>query len=121
MSKYKNKLKQNSFQRSDCPIACALDVIGDKWTMLVVRDLFLGNTRFSEFMDTKEGIKTNILTDRLKRLEQAGLVNKTPYQNNPIRYEYKLTDIGKDLWPVLKEIIHWSNRNISGTHKPLQR
>lgn len=119
MSELKRKLKQSSFQRSDCPISCALDILGDKWTMLVVRDLFLGKQRFSEFMETKEGIKTNILTDRLKRLEQAGLISRNPYQNNPPRYEYELTKTGKDLWPVLKEIIQWSNRNIPGTHRPL--
>ncbi len=85
----------------------------------MVRDLFRGKHRFSEFMDAEEGIKTNILTDRLKRLEQAGLVNKVPYQDNPPRYEYELTKTGKDLWPLLKEMIKWSNRNISGTYKPL--
>lgn len=119
MSKLKNKLKKMTFQRSDCPIACALDVLGDKWSMLVIRDLFKEKKRFSEFMDAREGIKTNILTDRLKRLEQAGLVNKSPYQNNPPRYEYTLTDTGKDLGPLLKEMVKWSNRNIPGTNKPL--
>ena len=120
MTNHKHKLKQNSFQRSDCPVSCALDILGDKWTMLVIRDLFLEKHRFSEFMDSKEGIKSNILTDRLKRLEAAGLVDKTPYQSNPVRYEYTLSTIGKDLFPVLKEMIHWSNRNIPGTHRPLK-
>jgi DNA-binding HxlR family transcriptional regulator len=119
MAKQQNKLKKMSFQRSDCPVACVLDVLGDKWTMLVVRDLFRGKHRFTEFMQAKEGIKTNILTDRLKRLEQAGLIDKAPYQDNPPRYEYKLTGTGKDLWPILKEMILWSNRNIPATSKPL--
>ncbi len=87
--------------------------------MLVLRDLFLGKHRFTEFMDSKEGITTNILTERLKRLEYADLINKSPYQDNPPRYEYMLSNTGKDLWPVLKEMIHWSNRNIPGTFRPL--
>ena len=121
MSKKNQKLIDMCFQRSDCPIACLLDVIGDKWTMLVVRDLFRDKKRFSELMRSKEGIKTNILTDRLKRLEEAGLIYKKPYQDNPIQYEYMLTTTGEDLAPVLKEMVHWSNRNISGTNKPLAK
>ena len=107
MEKYSKKLKKMSFQRSACPVACTLDVIGDKWTMLVVRDLFRGKHRFSEFMDAKEGIKTNILSNRLKRLEEAGLIERTPYQDNPPRYEYTLTNTGQDLLPMMKEMIHW--------------
>ena len=120
MQREKNRLKQMAFQRSACPVACALDIIGDKWTMLVIRDMLRGKSRFSEFMESEEGIKTNILTDRLKRLEQAGLVTKHPYQTNPPRFEYQLTDTGKDVWPVIKAIIQWSNRNIPGTRKVLK-
>ncbi len=120
MVKQAKKLEKMSFQRSDCPIACALDVIGDKWTMLVVRDLFRGKQRFSEFMDAEESIKTNILSNRLKRLEDAGLLSKTPYQTNPPRYEYGLTSIGLDLLPLMKEMIRWSNRNMPGTSRPLK-
>lgn len=120
MPRQKNPLKTMSFQRSDCPIACALDILGDKWTLIVIRDIFKGKHRFSDFMDTAEGMKTNILSDRLKKLEQAGLITKYPYQDNPPRYEYQLTKTGKDLWPMLKEMIHWANRNIPGTYKPLK-
>jgi len=109
-----------SFQRSDCPIACALDIIGDKWTLLVIRDLLRGKQRFSEFMESDEGLKTNILTDRLKRLQSAGLLERSAYQNNPPRYQYALTPEGKDLWPLVKEMIAWSNRNLPGTRTPLK-
>ena len=119
MEKTHNKLKKMVFQRSDCPIACALDVIGDKWTMLVVRDLFRGKKRFSEFMDVGEGMKSNILANRLKRLERSGLLVKSPYQDNPVRYEYQLSASGQDLLPLMKEIIYWANRNIPGTTTPL--
>ena len=105
--------------RSACPIAGALDLLGDKWTLLVIRDLlFLGKRRFNEFLSSPEGIPTNILTDRLRRLEECGLVVKFAYQARPPRYEYHLTAMGKDLLPVLTSLIAWANRHIPGTAKP---
>jgi len=94
-------------RRSDCPIACSLDLIGDRWTLLIVRGLFRGKRRFSEFLASAEGIKTNILTERLKRLEEAGLVERSPYQKHPPRYDYHLTSRGRDLSPVLTAIYGW--------------
>jgi len=96
-----------SDRRSDCPIACSLDLIGDRWTLLIVRDLFRGKRRFSEFLASDEGIKTNILAGRLKRLEEAGLVQRSPYQKHPPRYDYHLTSQGRDLSPVLTAIYGW--------------
>ena len=105
-----------SDRRSDCPIACSLDLIGDRWTLLIVRDLFRGKRRFSEFLGSDEGIKTNILTDRLKRLEEAGLVQRSPYQKHPPRYDYYLTSKGRDLSPVLNAIFAWG-RGYFDTHR----
>lgn len=106
-------------KRSICPVANALDLVGDKWTLLVVRDLlFMGKRRYREFADSPEGIPSNILADRLKRLEKTGLVTKRPYQRNPLRYEYHLTPKGADLMPVLKEIVRWANKHIPGTATP---
>src|SRR5918912_1391089 len=79
-------------RRSDCPIACSLDLIGDRWTLLVIRDLMRGKARFGDFLGSSEGIPTNILTERLKRLEDAGLVTRVPYREHPPRFEYRLTD-----------------------------
>ena len=93
--------------RSDCPIACTLDLIGDRWTLLVVRDLFQGRSRFSEFLKSGEGIPTNILTRRLRDLQRAGLVRKTPYQDRPVRYAYRLTRMGLSLGPVLAAVAEW--------------
>ncbi len=105
--------------RSPCPIANTLDILGDKWTLLVVRDLlFLGKRLYGEFMQSGEGIPTNILADRLKRLEETGLVTKEPYQSNPIRHQYRLTRKGTELFPVLREIIRWANKHIPGTSAP---
>lgn len=105
--------------RSDCPIANALDLLGDKWTLLVVRDLlFGGKRRFGEFLASPEGIPTNILTERLRRLEDHGIVVKVPYPSRPQRYEYRLTTKGTDLLPILSAMSAWANRHIPGTMIP---
>jgi DNA-binding HxlR family transcriptional regulator len=105
--------------RSKCPIANALDVLGDRWTLLVVRDLlFLKKLRYSELAQSNESIPTNILADRLKRLEEAGIVEKRPYRLRPPRYEYHLTPRGGDLLPILREMVVWANRHIPGTGRP---
>lgn len=101
--------------RSQCPVACTLDVLGDKWTLLVVRDLLLGKTTYSEFQQSPERIPTNILAQRLKRLQDAGIIEKERYQERPVRYRYLLTEKGRDLQPVLSAMIDWGNRYIPGT------
>jgi len=105
------------YERSDCPIACALEILGDKWTLLIVRDLLHGKKRYGDFQNAPESIPTNILAERLKRLESAGLVEKAPYQNNPVRYEYSLTKAGMELKVILIGIAEWGNRNIPGTRR----
>jgi DNA-binding HxlR family transcriptional regulator len=102
--------------RSPCPIAGALDLIGDRWTLLVVRDLlFYGKRRFADFLSSPEGIATNILADRLERLERSGLVRRRRYREHPPREEYHPTARGRDLVPVLRELIHWGQRHVPGT------
>jgi len=101
--------------RSLCPIAGALDVLGDTWTLLLMRDLlFYDKHRFAEFLDSPEGISTNILAERLKRLEQRGLVERRRYQQRPPRDEYYLTARGHDLLPVLRELIRWGKQHVPG-------
>jgi DNA-binding HxlR family transcriptional regulator len=107
--------------RSTCPIANVLDIVGDKWTLLVVRDLLLlGKRRYGEFQSSAEAIPTNILAERLKRLEAAGLVKKEFYQDNPPRAEYFLTRKGADLGPILKAMGQWGQRYIPGVVIPKQ-
>jgi DNA-binding HxlR family transcriptional regulator len=101
--------------RSNCPVACLLDVLGDKWTLLVVRDLLLGKSRYGEFLESPEAIPTNLLADRLKRLEEEGIVEKREYQQHPPRYEYVLTSKGRDLGPVVIECVRWGEKHIAGT------
>ncbi len=117
MNKELTLLNEMSFKRSSCPIACTLDIIGDKWTLLVVRDLFFGKTKFKELQASAENIPTNILTSRLKQLEKAGMVVKTPYQERPIRYQYLLTESGKSLESVIKTIVKWGETQLSNTHR----
>lgn len=102
-------------RRSPCPVAATLDVLGDKWTLLVVRDLFAGKKRFGELAASMEKIPTNLLADRLKRLEAAGVIESAAYQDNPPRYEYSLTPVGEELRPVMQEIVNWGRRHLPGT------
>lgn len=101
--------------RSKCPVSCVLDLLGDKWTLLLVRDLLLGKGTYTEFQQSPEGIPTNILAERLKRLQAAGIIERLPYQERPVRYRYQLTRKGSDLYPVLSAMIDWGNRYVEGT------
>ena len=102
-------------KRSTCPAACALDLAGDKWTLLVVRDLLRGRSTYGALADSPEGIPTNILADRLRRMEKAGLIAAEPYQRRPVRYTYALTDKGRGLGDVLAAVARWGRRHIPGT------
>ena len=115
----KKKKITGCLERSECPVTNTLDLIGDKWTLLLIRDMmFLKKKSFNEFLESKEGIATNILTDRLKRLEENGIIKKFPYKKTPVRYEYTLTHRGEGLRPVLMELIQWGNAHIEGTFVP---
>lgn len=102
-------------RRSPCPVACTLDVLGDRWTLLVIRDLFLGRTRFKDFEASPEGIPTNILSERLERLLAAGIVEQTPVDEGAKRFAYRLTAKGKALAPVLVAIRDWGLKWEKGT------
>ena len=104
-----------TFERSCCPITNALDIFGDKWTLLIIRDLVLGKRRYQELIASAEKIASNILADRLKKLEAAGLVTRRAYQQKPARYEYFLTEKGESLRPVLVAIISWTQEHYPDT------
>jgi DNA-binding HxlR family transcriptional regulator len=103
-----------------CPIARTLDILGDRWTMLIVRDLFLGKSRFSEFLAESAGMPPKVLSDRLKRLTDLGLVERSVYSEHPLRAEYHLTVKGRTLWPVLDAIIGWGIDHFYGDRPELQ-
>ncbi len=96
-------------RKSDCPVHFALDAFGDAWTLLIVRDLmFKGRATYTELLRAEEGIATNILADRLVRLEEDGIVVKERYSEHPNTSRYRLTPKGIDLLPIMLEIIQWS-------------
>lgn len=115
MKRTKPKTETRDFLRSQCAVACTLDLVGDKWSLLVVRDLLRGNVTYGELQKSPEGIPTNILADRLKKFEEAGLIAKSAYQKHPVRYAYELTEKGKALGDVLLAFVRWGKKHIPGT------
>lgn len=98
-------------RRSDCPINFALEIFGDKWTFLIVRDLmFKGKHYYGEFLEAGEKIATNILADRLLLLEESGIISKTVDEHHKSKQVYRLTQKGIDLLPILTEVIIWSTK-----------
>ncbi len=106
-------------RRSICPVACTLDLIGDKWTMLIIRDLFLGRSQFRDFCRSPEGIATNILSKRLTRLVDYGMVERYPSPVKAGTDAYRLSRKGQTLIPVLESISNWGLEHIEGTRTHL--
>lgn len=107
--------KNDDLRRSDCPIACVLDIVGDKWTLLVIRDLALGKRHFEEFLDSPEKIATNILSDRLRRLELLGYVTKGVDPDDRRKSLYLLTARGEQLRTLMRYLARWGLKNIPKT------
>jgi len=100
-----------------CSVARTLSVIGDPWTLLILRDVFLGIRRFDDFQSRLD-VTRHLLADRLKKLVKAGILRREPYQERPTRYEYRLTEKGRDLFPVLMALIKWGDRWMAGPDGP---
>ena len=106
-------------RRSDCPISFTLEILGDRWTLLVLRDLiFLNKGSYGDFLNSEEKIATNILANRLKRLEVEGIVTKSKEARNRAKYIYELTEKGIDLLPLLLEAIRWGAKYDPKTAAP---
>ena len=105
-------LMARSYQQKNCPVARTLDVIGERWTILLLRDLFLrGPRRFQDFQESLAGVAPNTLSARLKDMEEHGLIERRAYSNHPPRLEYQLTEKGKSLAPVLKALRDWGQHH----------
>lgn len=102
-------------RRSPCPVACLLDIVGDRWTLLIIRDLMFGHTRFRDFSASPEGIPTNILSDRLGRLLRHGVVGQIPAHDGTKRFAYQLTEKGRSLRPLLEAMRDWGLKWEKGT------
>ena len=105
--------KQLEPWRSQCPVARTLDLIGDRWSLLIVRDMLSGSSKFQQFLASPENIPTNVLSSRLKLLESSGLIKATLYQRHPPRFAYTLTDKGKKLASVIRAIADWGESSIA--------
>ncbi|RNF33548.1 winged helix-turn-helix transcriptional regulator [Paracoccus methylarcula] len=106
-------MKWSELEQETCSMARTLSVIGDRWTLLILRDCFLGVRRFDDFHE-RLGVTRGILADRLKQLSKAGVLKKVAYQEHPPRHEYKLTGKGLDLYPVILSIVHWGDVHMAG-------
>lgn len=104
-------MKRKSYADMRCPIARSLEEIGEWWSILILRDAFHGMTRFDEFSESL-GVAPNILTKRLKTLVANGLLEKRPYSQKPLRYEYVLTPKGTDFFSVLVTLLNWGNKHV---------
>jgi DNA-binding HxlR family transcriptional regulator len=112
-------VERKSFADMDCSVAQCLEVVGEWWSMLVVRDAFLGVTRFDDFQ-RRLGISRNILQQRLSHLVEAGVLVRVPYSEHPPRDEYRLTAKGRDLWPVLTAMRQWGDHHAAPSGPPIQ-
>jgi DNA-binding HxlR family transcriptional regulator len=112
-------VERKSFADMACSVAQCLEVVGEWWSMLIVRDAFLGVTRFDQFQ-ARLGISRNVLNQRLAHLVEAGVLVKVPYSEHPPRHDYRLTDKGRDLWPVLTTMRQWGDRYAAPDGPPLE-
>lgn len=102
-------MRRTRFDDWDCPVARTTDLLGDWWTPLIIRSAFLGARRFDEFTDLL-GIPRNVLAERLKRLVAEEVLERRPYQDRPVRYEYRLTERGIELFDLIVVMVRWGNR-----------
>jgi DNA-binding HxlR family transcriptional regulator len=112
-------MERKSFSDMHCSLAQCLEVVGEWWTLLIVRDAFFGVSRFDEFQE-RLGISRNVLGQRLARLVEAGVLTKVPYSEHPPRFDYRLTDKGNDLWPVVTAMRQWGDKYAAPDGQPLQ-
>ena len=107
----------NTYEGQSCSVARALEIVGERWTFLILRDAFLGIRRFDDFQRSL-GVARNVLQARLQRLTDAGVLERRLYQERPPRFEYRLTERGRDLWPALVSLMQWGDRHLAGDAGP---
>ncbi len=112
-------MERKSFSGMHCSVAQTLEVVGEWWSLLIVRDAFLGVTRFDAFQ-ARLGISRNVLNQRLAHLVKAGVLVRVPYSEHPLRHDYLLTEKGRDLWPVLTTMRQWGDRYAAPEGPPLE-
>src|ERR671919_3186160 len=113
-------MPRKDFSEMPCSVARTLEVIGDRWTILILRDAFYGVRRFDD-LRRGLGVARNILTDRLSKLVEHGVLERVPYQDPPPRFEYRLTEKGRDLWHVVTAVRQWGDRWAAPDGPPRKR
>lgn len=111
--------QRTSFEHVNCSVAQCLEIVGDRWSLLIIRDAFYGVRRFDEFQ-ARLGIARNILNRRLVALIDAGILHRVPYQEHPPRFEYRLTERGRDLWPIIAALRQWGDTWAAPGGPPLE-
>lgn len=112
-------VERKSFAGMHCSVAQCLEVVGEWWSMLILRDAFLGVTRFDAFQE-RLGISRNVLNQRLNKLVDEGILARVPYSDHPPRYDYKLTTKGRDIWPVLTAMRQWGDKYAAPDGPPVR-
>jgi DNA-binding HxlR family transcriptional regulator len=107
-----------TYEGQNCSVAKTLELVGERWTVLILREVYFGRRRFDEMAENL-GIARNVLTARLQRLQDEGVLDKVAYQQRPARYEYRLTEKGLDLWPVLVTLMHFGDRYYAPDGPPI--
>jgi len=112
-------MSRSDLPSQTCTIARAAAQVGDEWTLLIVREIFLGTRRFDDFLRLT-GMSSHLLSQRLKKLQAQGLIRREPYSAHPLRHEYRLTEKGRDLWAVIIALKQWGDRWLSAEDTPVQ-
>ena len=112
-------MSRSDLPSQSCTIARAVAQVGDEWTLLIVREMFLGTRRFDDFLRLT-GMSSHLLSQRLKKLEALGVIRREPYSERPPRHEYRLTEKGRDLWTVIIALKQWGDRWLSAGDTPVQ-
>jgi DNA-binding HxlR family transcriptional regulator len=116
--RYTGRMLKRDYPTQYCSVASTLEIIGERWTILILRDVFMGVRRFDD-LQRDLGVARNILQARLERLVEHGILVKKPYQERPLRHEYRLTEKGADLWPVLVSLLQWGDRYALDGERPM--
>src|SRR5581483_11482642 len=117
-ARYGGQMLKRDYPTQYCPVASALEIVGERWTLLILRDIFMGIRRFED-LQRNLGVARNILQARLERLLEFGILVKRPYQERPLRHEYRLTAKGADLWPVLVSLLQWGDQYALSGERPI--
>jgi DNA-binding HxlR family transcriptional regulator len=113
-----DEMLRRDYEGQNCSIARTLELVGERWTLLIIRDAFLGRRRFDEFHESL-GVASNILSNRLERLVQAGILERVRYQERPVRNEYRLTARGRELRVPLAALMHWGDKHLAPAGAPI--